>query len=95
MEAELMPRFHEGYSEWLDNVIQAFKELGVKRAHRSEIAEKVREIRVRKGLHLGKYEQWVQYTLQNYSRGKSWKDFFRPLKIGSGIWEYIVENGEE
>jgi len=89
-----MPKHHKGRSEWLDNVIQAFKELGVKKAHRSKIIERVGKIRKRKGLHLGQYEQWVQYTLQHYSRGKSWKDFFHPEKVGSGIWEYIGEEDE-
>ncbi len=81
-------------SEWLDDVIQAYKELGVKEAHRSRIITKVREIRERKGLHLGQYDKWVQYTLQHYSRGKAGKtnrDYFEPVKLGSGRWKILID----
>jgi len=78
-----------GDSVWLDNVIEAFNELGVNPAHRKQIAEKVREIRERKGLHLGNYVGWTQYVLEHYSRGKSWYDFFHPIRLGSGRWEYL------
>ena len=77
-------------SEWLENVLQAYQELGVKVAHRKDISLKVKEIRERKGLHLGKYEQWVQYVLQHFSRGKAKRDYFRPIKLGSGYWEIVI-----
>lgn len=78
-----------GDSKWLDNVLTAFWELNVKKAHRRQIAEKVREIRESEGLHLGNYVAWTQYVLGHYSRGKSWHDFFRPVRLGSGWWECL------
>jgi hypothetical protein len=89
MEVRCIAKYHKGRSEWLDNVIEAFFELGKQVAHRKELIEKVTEIRLHKGLHLGKTEEWVQYCLGHYSRGKSWEDFFEPRTLGSGYWEYL------
>lgn len=50
---------NRGDSMRLDNVIEAFNKLGGNPAHRKQIAEKVPEIRKRRGLHLGNYVAWT------------------------------------
>ena len=62
-------------------VIQAFQELGVKVAHRSQIINKWREIRERERLPLI-HNNWVDYVLHTYPR------YFRNIRKGSGNWEY-------
>jgi len=63
-------------------VIQAFQELGVKVAHRSQIIKKWREIRERQGLP-PIHDNWVDYVLHNYP------EYFKNMRKGSGDWEYV------
>jgi hypothetical protein len=69
-------------SEHLRIVVQAFQELGVKVAHRSQIIEKWREIRNREGLKPID-DSWVDHVLHKYP------ELFKSTKKRSGNWEYI------
>lgn len=69
-------------SEHLRIVIQAYLELDVKVAQRSEIISKWREIRIKEGLKQI-HDSWVDYTFHAYP------EFFRSVKKGSGMWKYL------
>jgi hypothetical protein len=69
-------------SDHLRIVIQAYQELGIKVAHRSEIIRKWREIRRREGLDTI-HDNWVDYVFHTYP------EFFKNVRKGSGMWEYL------
>ena len=73
---------------WCADIEQALEELGGE-AHLSEIYQKVREIRERKGLPLGQYKAWVRHFLQQNSRGRGRNNFQPkyPVEMRRGIWQ--------
>lgn len=70
-------------SEHLRIVIQAYHELEISVAHRSEIIHKWREIRMREGLE-PIIDKWVDYVFHTYPK------FFTSVRKGSGRWECLV-----
>jgi len=69
---------------WVDDIVQALKNLGGQ-AHRKQIIEEVKRIRT-EPLPI-RLEEVVQRTIQNYSSdsaGFKGKDLFK--KIGDGVW---------
>jgi hypothetical protein len=67
-----------------DDIIQAFIELGQNCAHLSEIYQKVREIRERRGLLIGDFDilkAYIRWTLQNNSRGRGKNIFFPNIQL--------------
>lgn len=70
------------HSDQLRIVRQAYQELNVEVAHRSQIIKKWKEIREREGLQ-PIHDNWVDYTLHSYP------EFFECVKKGSGEWKLI------
>jgi len=71
-------------SKYLRIVVEAFQELGIKTAHRSQVIRKWREIREREGLE-PVHDNWVDYVLHAHP------ELFRNVRKGSGEWEYTGE----
>lgn len=80
---------------WVQDIIQALKNLGGE-AHRKQIIEEVREIRL--GPLPLRVEEIVQRTIQSHSsdsKGFNGKDIFQ--KVGNGVWalrDINVDNHE-
>jgi hypothetical protein len=71
-----------------DDIVSAFNEMGVTTLHLSQIYEKVKERRERRGEDVGEYyllKSYIRWELQNNSRCKG-KNIFIMVKKGSGLW---------